>query len=92
MQQGVSSSFPARSVALAVRPDPAPATSDPVTGRDGRPGDCLFLQGSVECMARSARSVFTCDEAMAVMNDAQALLLELPEKRLLSVDAAWRLV
>ena len=43
-------------------------------------------------MARSARSVFTCDEVMAVMHSAQALLLELPEKRLLSVDAAWRLV
>ena len=39
-------------------------------------------------MARSARSAFTCDDAMAVMNDAQALLLELPEERLLSVDTA----
>ena len=43
-------------------------------------------------MARSARSVFTCDEAMAVMHSAQELLLDLPEERLLSVDAAWRLV
>ena len=43
-------------------------------------------------MARSARSAFTCDEAMAVMNGAQARLLELLEERLLSVDAAWNLV
>ena len=29
---------------------------------------------------------------MAVMNGDQALLLELPEERLLSVGAAWNLV
>ena len=43
-------------------------------------------------MACSARNIFTSDEAMAVMHGAQALLLELPRERLISVDAAWRLV
>ena len=87
-----SPAAPARSVALAVRLGPTPGTSDPTTGQIRRPGDRAFLQGSVAYMVRSTRSAFTCDEAMAVMNDAQALLLELPEERLFSVDAAWNLV
>ena len=55
-------------------------------------GKGAFLQGSVAYMVRSARSAFSCNEAMAVMNGDQALLLELPEERLLSVGAAWNLV
>ena len=43
-------------------------------------------------MARSARSILTCDEAMAVMHSADEPLLELLEERLVSVDASWRLV
>ena len=79
---------PARSVALAARLGPAPGTSDPATGQIKRPGDRAFLQRSVPYMACSARTAFTYDEAMAVMNGAQALRLELPEERVLSVDAA----
>ena len=88
----ITPAAPARSVALAARLNPAPGTADPVTGQNRRPGDRAFVQGSVAYMARSARSAFTYDEAMAVMNGAQALLLELPEEGLLSVDAAWNLV
>ena len=42
-------------------------------------------------MACNARSLFAMDEAMAVVNSAHALWLDLPEERLLSVDAAWRM-
>ena len=42
-------------------------------------------------MARNPRSIFALDEAIAVVNSARALLLELLEERLLSVWAAWRL-
>ena len=43
-------------------------------------------------MVRTPRSIFALDEAMAMMHSAQVLLLELPEERLLSVEAVWRLV
>ena len=39
-------------------------------------------------MERTPLSVFALDEAMVVMHIAQALLLEMPEERLFSVDAA----
>ena len=50
------------------------------------------MQGSVECMARHPRTIFATAEATAVMDSARAVLDELPEERLLSVDAAWCLM
>ena len=95
-QQGAPSSFSAPSAAPAVRlgPPPQPQSTEVlVTGRNKRPGDQAFLEGSVSpaWIATRARSTFALDEAIAVMNSARATLLELPEERLLSVDAAWRL-
>ena len=87
-QLGASSSFPAPYTVLAARLGQALGTSNPVTRRNGRPGDRAFLQGSVVYMSGSARSVVTCDQAMAVIHSAQALLLELPVECLISVDAA----
>ena len=59
-------------------------------------GDEAFMlgsmQGSVECMARHPRTIFATAEATAVMDSARAVLDELPEERLLSVDAAWCLM
>ena len=63
-----------------------------VTGRHGRPGDQVFLKGSVACMARDPTTIFTAEEVSAVVDSARALLVELSEERLLSVDWAWRLI
>ena len=61
-------------------------------GRNRRLGDEGFMQGSVECMARYPRTIFATSEATAVMDSARAVLGELPEERLPSVDTAWHLV
>ena len=89
-----SFSFPAPSTTLAARlgpPPQPPSTEVPITGRNRRSGDRAFFQGCIACMARNPRSIFALDEAIAVVNSARALLLELLEERLLSVWAAWRL-
>ena len=94
-QQDAPPLFSAPSTTLDARLGPIPGSPTaqvPVTGHSRRPQDRAFLQGSAACMARSARGIFALDEAMAVLQSAQALLLELPEERLVSVDAAWRLV
>ena len=87
-------SFSTPSAALAAPSGSASAVPERPGTRHGankRPQDRAFLQGSGACISRSPQSVFALDEAMAVMQSAEALLLELPEERLLSVHAAWRL-
>ena len=94
-QQGVSSSLPVPFAALAACLGPfprSPSTQVHVWGQPRRPQDRDFLQGSADYMARSPRTVFTLNETMAVKHSSRALLLELPEERLLSVGAAWYLV
>ena len=43
-------------------------------------------------MARNPRPIFAEEEATAVVYSAHALLVEIFEERLLSVDGAWRLM
>ena len=43
-------------------------------------------------MERNEKSIFTKEEATAVVDSTRTLLVELPEEHLLSVDGAWRLM
>ena len=70
---------------LLLRP---PFNEMTVTGHHRRSGDQVYLQGSVACMARNPRSIFAKEEATVVVDSARALLVELSEERLLSVDGA----
>ena len=43
-------------------------------------------------MERNEKSIFTKEEATAVVDSTRTLLVELLEEHLLSVDGAWRLM
>ena len=94
-QQDASTSSSAPSATLAARlgPPQQPRLDQvSVTGCHRRSGDHAFLQGGVVFMARQPRSIFAKEEATAVVDSARALMDEVPEERLLSVDEAWRLL
>ena len=88
-----SSSTPSAALALRLSPTPQPPFNEVAFPERHRwSGDRAFLQVSVASMARNLLSIFTKGEATAGVDNARALLVELPEERLLFVDGAWKLM